>query len=137
MREAEREHELQALVAVQINAHAPLQCADVLRDALRQLRNTSERAPTVTWLAPATFLFRFDSTELRNLAYSKGAFYSGEFGLRFLAWSRRTNATAASLKFRARICLEGVQPHARQAETVAQLFSAPSFIDEIDYNIEK
>jgi hypothetical protein len=41
------------------------------------------------------------------------------------------------LKFRARVCIEGVPPHVRQAETVAQLFSGLLFVDEVDDRIEK
>ncbi|KAF8653160.1 hypothetical protein HU200_062608 [Digitaria exilis] len=39
--------------------------------------------------------------------------------------------------FRARVCIEGVPDHARQAATVAQLFSAPLFIEEVNHTIEK
>ncbi|KAF8718507.1 hypothetical protein HU200_025278 [Digitaria exilis] len=137
LRKAERDHELHALVAVQVDSHVPLRCDDVRRDAPRQLRIPPERATEVTRLATATFLLRFDSAELRNSALSMGGLYAGGTGLCLMAWTRRFNATAGSLKFRSRVCLKGVPPHARQPESVVQLLSAPSFIDEIDYNIEK
>ncbi|KAF8781114.1 hypothetical protein HU200_001091 [Digitaria exilis] len=126
MREAERELELTALVAVQLDSN-------VWRDALHQLRIPSEDALVVTGSAPAVFLLRFGSAELRNAAFDMGGFYSGISGscaLRLMTWSRRSRAEVGFLKFHARVCFEG-------AETVAQLLSAPSFVDEIDYEVEK
>lgn len=86
---------------------------------------------------PATFLLRFESTDLRNAALANGGFYPSGASLRFMTWSRRFGATAGSLNFRARVCIEGLPGHAHQAETVAQLFITPSFVDEVDDNVEK
>jgi hypothetical protein len=57
--------------------------------------------------------------------------------MHLMPWSRRFGGKIGMLKFRARVCIEGVPPHVRQAETVAQLFSGPLFVDEVDDRIEK
>lgn len=137
MREVERELEIQALVAVQMDARIPLSCAVVRRDALHQLRIPPEDILEVRVMKPALFLVRFSSRERRNAALNEGGFCSSGSGLRFMPWSRRFGATAGSLKFRVRVCLEGVPDHGRQVETVAQLLSPPSFIDEVDCTVEK
>jgi hypothetical protein len=59
--------ELCTLVAVQRDARVPLTCAVVLRDAPRQL-GIPEHELSVEGLRKATFLLRFRSSELRNVA---------------------------------------------------------------------
>ncbi|CAN6236487.1 unnamed protein product [Urochloa humidicola] len=138
IREAERDLETHALVAVQLDARVPLTVEVVFREVLHQLR-IPEHAFGVSPLGPATFLLKFESMELRNAMRAQGAVPVGCTSLHILPWSRRFGAHGqlGKLKYRARICLEGVPVHARQAEAVAQLFSRPSFVDGIDYNIEK
>lgn len=38
--------------------------------------------------------------------------------------------------FRARVCIKGIPKHVQQIETIAKLFNAPTFIDEIDIEHE-
>ncbi|CAN6290769.1 unnamed protein product [Urochloa humidicola] len=136
IREEERALELFSLVAVQRDGGALLTCAAVLWDAPCQL-GIPEHEMAVEGLSPATFLLRFGSTALRNVALAARAFQVGNFMLNIMPWSRRIGAAVGRLRFRARVCLEGVPRHARNAATIAQLFSNPSFVDEINCPVEK
>jgi hypothetical protein len=71
-RAAERELELNTLVAVQRDGRPPLSCAVVLRDAPRQLRIPAQDLE-VEGLSQATFLLRFGSSAVRNAALSARA----------------------------------------------------------------
>nr|TKW29672.1 hypothetical protein SEVIR_3G411800v2 [Setaria viridis] len=86
-------------------------------------------------MGPTTFLLRFGSPELRNSVLAMRALPTGNTGLRLMPWSKRARATVGSLRYRARVCLEGVPSHACHPDTVKQLFNSPSFIDEIDYEV--
>jgi hypothetical protein len=133
---AERELELNTLVAVQRDGRLQLSCAAVLRDALRQLRIPAHELE-VEGLSQATFLLRFRSPAARNAALSVRAFQVGNYHLNLMPWSRRIGASAGKLRFRVRVCLEGVPRHARSMAAVAQLFNTPSFVEEIDYTVER
>ncbi|CAN6171841.1 unnamed protein product [Urochloa humidicola] len=136
MREDERALELYTLVAVQRDALVPVTCEALLRDAPRQL-GIPEHELAVEGLSEATFLLRFSSPAARNVALSTRAFQVGNCVLNIMTWSRRIGASVGKLKYRARVCLEGVPRHARNTAAVAQLFTNPSFVDEIDYNVEE
>ncbi|CAN6313286.1 unnamed protein product [Urochloa humidicola] len=136
IREAERDLEMHTLVAVQRDANVPLSCAAVLWDALRQLR-IPDRDLSVEGLSKAIFLLRFSSVQARNAALHVREIYVANTALNIMRWSRRIGASLGRLRYRARICLEGVPRHARNATSVAQLFSHPSFIDEVDCRAEK
>ncbi|CAM0145871.1 unnamed protein product [Urochloa decumbens] len=136
IRDEERALELSTLVAVQRDAQVPLTCAMVLRDAPHQL-GVPEHELSVEGLSRAKFLLRFGSPVRRNAALAVQAFQVGNCILNIMPWSNRIGAKVGKLKFRARVCLEGVPRHARNAAAVAQLFSNPSFIDEVDCPVEK
>ncbi|CAO2208710.1 unnamed protein product [Urochloa humidicola] len=136
LREVEHALELHTLVAVQRDSSVPMTCAAVLRDAPRQL-GIPEHDVAVEGLSKAMFLLRFRSPALRNAALAARAFQVGSCALSIMPWSRRIGATAGRLRYRVRVCLEGVPRHARNAAAVAQLFSNPSFIDEVDCSVEK
>jgi hypothetical protein len=136
LREEERALELCTMVAVQRDACVPLTCAAVLRDAPRQL-GILEHELSVEGLRKATFLLRFRSSELRNAALRTKAIQVGRCVLSVTPWSRRIGASVGKLRFRARVCLEGVPRNARNAAAVAQLFANPSFIDEVVCPVEK
>ncbi|RCV05758.1 hypothetical protein SETIT_1G108800v2 [Setaria italica] len=86
-------------------------------------------------MGSATFILWFGSSELRNSVLAMRTLLSGNTGIRLMPWNRCARATAGSLRYRARICLEGVPSHACHPETVKQLLNPPSFIDEIDYEV--
>ncbi|CAL4936175.1 unnamed protein product [Urochloa decumbens] len=138
IREEEHALELYALVAVQRDCGVPLTCAAVFRDAPHQL-GVPEHELVVEGLCRAKFLLRFGSPALRNaaLAMPARAIQVGNCVLNIMPWSRRIGASVGKLRFRARVCLEGVPRHARNTMAVAQLFSSPSFIDEIDCTVER
>ncbi|CAL4928830.1 unnamed protein product [Urochloa decumbens] len=136
VRESARELELYTLVAVQRNCLMPVSCEDVLRDAPRQLRIPAHELE-VEGLSQAKFLLRFGSSQIRNVALAAQSFQVGSYILSIMPWSPRIGATVGRLRYRARVCLEGVPRHARNAAAVAQLFSNPSFIDEVNCAVEK
>ncbi|CAO2034473.1 unnamed protein product [Urochloa humidicola] len=136
VREEERALELFTLVAVQRDSSIPLTCAEVLRDAPQQL-GIPEHEMVVEGLSKAVFLLRFRSLQVRNAAMATHAVQVGCCYLNIMKWSRRIGASVGRLRYRARICLEGVPRHARNAVSVAQLFSTPSFIDEVNCVVEK
>jgi hypothetical protein len=90
-RAAERELELNTLVAVQRDGRPPLSCAVVLRDAPRQLRIPAQDLE-VEGLSQATFLLRFGSSAVRNAALSARAFQAGSCILNPMPWSRPIGA---------------------------------------------
>jgi hypothetical protein len=108
----ERNTELTTLVAVQRDGRILLSCAAVLRDAPRQL-GVPERELEVEGLSAATFLLRFGSPDLRNTALRARVIQVGNCWLNIMPWSRRIGASIGKLKYRARVCLEGVPRHAR------------------------
>ena len=130
MRAEERVLNLHALVGVQLDARARLSCEDVHRDALRQLRIPAGELEVVC-LSTATFLLRFTSPDLRNAALRCGALHVARSALQLRPWNRHISASAASFKFRVRLCIEGLPSHAHQPQTIAQLFKSPTFIEEI------
>ncbi|KAG2550458.1 hypothetical protein PVAP13_9KG340996 [Panicum virgatum] len=126
----ERSLELHALLAVQADGRARLTDDQVRRDALRQLR-ISELAFSVTKIAAATFLLRFSDPALRTAALVSRGIKVGHTNLHLRPWTRQFGAAASKIRYRVRLCLEGVPPHAWQCEVVAPLFSQPSFVDRI------
>ncbi|CAL4996949.1 unnamed protein product [Urochloa decumbens] len=120
IRDEERALELYTLVAVQRDCRVPLSCAAVFRDAPRQL-GVPEHELVVEGLSQAKFLLRFGSPALRNaaLAVPGRAFQAGNCALNIMPWSRRIGASVGKLRFRARVCLEGVPRHARNSAAVA------------------
>jgi hypothetical protein len=133
---AERELERSTLVAVQQDGRLPLSCATVLWDAPRQLRIPAHELE-VEGLSQAMFLLRFGSSDIRNAGLSARAFQVGSCVLNLMPWSRQIGASVGKLRFRPGVCLTGVPRQTRSMAAVAQLFSTPSFIDEIDYTVEK
>ncbi|CAN6350866.1 unnamed protein product [Urochloa humidicola] len=138
VREAERDLQLHALVAVQLDARMQLTCDGVRQDALLQLRITA-RALQVTRISTSSFLLRFQTPELRNLARARGALAAGRTSLHLMPWGRQVSAAAARghLFYRARICFEGVPYHAHHIESVLHLLPKQSFVEGIDYVRER
>lgn len=134
IRDAERQRELHTVVGVQIDARVPLGAGQVARDVRQQLR-IPDRALEVQALGPATFILRFGSPELRNSTLAMHIIPAGCTELRLMPWSRRVCATAGSLRYRVRVCLEGVPSHAWNVDSVTQLFCPPSFIDDVDFEV--
>jgi len=128
--EEERNLELNTLLAVQLDARIVLSDEQVRRDALRQLR-ISEWSLRVTKIAAATFLLQFDDPALRTAALGGRGITVGHTGLHLRPWTRQHGAQASKIKYRVRLCLEGVPAHARHGEVVAPLLSAPSFVEKI------
>ncbi|CAN6183133.1 unnamed protein product [Urochloa humidicola] len=136
LKEEERALERYTLVAVQRDSCVPLSCDVVLCAALQQL-GIPEQELAVEGLSQAKFLLRFGSLQSRNMVLATPTFQAGSCVLNIMPWSRRIGAAVGRLRYRARVCLEGVPRHARNAAAVAQLFSNPSYIDEIDSVIEE
>ncbi|CAN6381723.1 unnamed protein product [Urochloa humidicola] len=134
------EHALEtfALLAVQADARVHLDTARVRQEAVRQLHVPFYELG-VTRLSEATFLLRFDNQLQRNAARHHGTLRIGHVGLQLLPWMRQVGARASLSKFRyrARLCIEGLPAHARHAETVASLFPKPSFVDDMECDMEK
>ncbi|CAO2152146.1 unnamed protein product [Urochloa humidicola] len=133
VREEERALELYTLVAVQRDSRVPLTCEEVLRDTPQQL-GVPEQEMAVEGMSKAVFLLRFGSLQIRNTAMATPYIQVGGCVLK---WSRRIGASVGRFRYRSRVCLEGVPRHARNAAAVAQLFSAPSYINEVDCTVEK
>jgi hypothetical protein len=136
MKAAERGLELSTLIAVRRDSYVPVSCAVVLRDAPRQL-HAPEMEMEVEGLSKVMFLLRFASLARRKEALAARSFQVGNCMLNLMPWSRRIGDSVGNLKYRTRVCLEGVPRHVRNAAAVAQLFRNPSFIDETDYPMEK
>nr|TKV97176.1 hypothetical protein SEVIR_9G476900v2 [Setaria viridis] len=49
-----------------------------------------------------------------------------------MPWTRQVSTSASKLMYRARVYIEGIPEHVQQIETVARLFNAQTFIEEID-----
>ncbi|KAG2616087.1 hypothetical protein PVAP13_3NG117636 [Panicum virgatum] len=112
--EEERNLELHALLAVQLDARARISDELVRRDALRQLR-ISELSLKVTKVGPGTFLLRFADPALRTTALGTRALSVGHTSLRFRPWTRQFGAQASKLRYR----------------MVAPLFGPSSFVEDI------
>ena len=128
--EEERSLELHSLLAVQADGRVKLTDEQVRRDAVRQLR-ISEWSLRVTKIAAATFLLRFDDPALRTATLASRGLSVGHTSLHLRPWTRHFGASASKIKFRVRVCLEGVPSHAWQCEVVTPLFSPSTFVEEI------
>ncbi|CAL4951887.1 unnamed protein product [Urochloa decumbens] len=134
VREAERDLQMHALIAVQLDARVQLSCDGVLREALQQLRIPAH-ALQVSRISASTFLLRFQSPELRNFTRARGAIDVGRTSLHLMPWGRQFGAAAAlgTLFYRARICFEGVPGHAHQVESILHLLPKQSLVEGIDH----
>ncbi|KAG2624172.1 hypothetical protein PVAP13_3KG109800 [Panicum virgatum] len=128
--EEERSLELHALLAVQTDGRARLTDEQVRRDALCQLR-ISESSLRVSKITAATFLLCFSDPALRTAALVTRGFTVGHSSLRLRPWTRQFGAEASKIRYRVRLCLEGVPSHAWQCEAVAPLFGSPSFVEKV------
>nr|TKW39904.1 hypothetical protein SEVIR_1G210300v2 [Setaria viridis] len=109
IRYAESQRELHAVVGVQIDARVPLGASQVARDVRQQL-HIPDCALEVQALGSATFI---------------------------LGFGHRVRDTVGSVRYHARVCLEGVLSHAWNVDSVTQLFCPPSFINDVDYEVFK
>lgn len=79
------------------------------------------------------FLVLFSDGRLRDHALDcQNGIDLGGARLFFRPWLRMANSTASRLLFKMRLCIEGVPPHARQPETLKQLFDPNTLIECID-----
>lgn len=87
----------------------------------------------VSMYPPTGFLVLFSDYRLRDHAIvdSHGVNLGGLI-LHFRPWSSDEGAANAHLPFKMRLCLEGVPPHARQPDTLKQLFDPATLIEGID-----
>ncbi|CAN6176449.1 unnamed protein product [Urochloa humidicola] len=138
IRAAERDLEIFALLAVQVDARARLDSRMVKHEAVRQF-NVPSLEIGVSRISTATFLIRFDSQQQRNAAYRLGALRISRTALTLSPWKRQASAKAVLSKFfyRVRVCIEGIPSHLRHAEAVASLFKVPVFIDDEQCVMEK
>ncbi|CAO2035762.1 unnamed protein product [Urochloa humidicola] len=92
-----------------------------------------------TRISSASFLLRFDGQHQQDNAYRLGKFNVGPVRFQLLPWKRQVGARAELFKFyyHVRVCIEGVPPHARHPEAVATLFPRPSFVDDLNCDMEK
>ncbi|KAM0919748.1 hypothetical protein ACQ4PT_007923 [Festuca glaucescens] len=92
----------------------------------------AEEAVRVMVHAQGEFLLRFMDPEVRKTALRiQGALRLGQVSFLLSPWSRLRRATASSLPFKARVCLEGVPDHAWDVESVKPLFGE-ALIDSVD-----
>lgn len=80
----------------------------------------------------ATFLLHFEQPDHRNAALGRGLLTAGRTQIHLMPWSRQFGATASKLKYRVRVCLEGIPSHAANAETIAKLIPPYAFVETID-----
>jgi len=132
MREAERDFMIHTLVAVQMDASARLSCEAVKQGASNQLR-LPEHLLQVSKLRPATYLLRFETRQQRNAALGRELLVFGRSRLHLMPWTRQFGASASNMFYRARVCIEGVPPHAEQIEVVRQLFDRRTFVQSVDH----
>ncbi|CAN6229270.1 unnamed protein product [Urochloa humidicola] len=73
------------------------------------------------------------------MAYRQGKIQISHVRLQLLPWKRQVGARAELFKFyyHVRLCIEGVPVHARHPEVVASLFPRPSFVDDLECDMEK
>jgi hypothetical protein len=111
VREAERDIMIHAMVAVQMDGAARLDCGTVLRGAADLLR-IPEHSLQVSKLRSATFLVCFEAQAQRNTALGREVLVVGRTRLHLMPWTRQFGASACRLFYRVRVCIEGVPPHA-------------------------
>ncbi|KAG2585876.1 hypothetical protein PVAP13_5NG014360, partial [Panicum virgatum] len=132
IREAERDVQLHSLVGVLLDARARLTCEQVHREVFHQLRIPGF-AVAVSKLKDATFLLRFEQPAQRNAALGRRHLSVGNTSLHLMPWTRQFGVAATSkLKYRVRVCIEGVPAHAADIDTISKLFSAETVVDRID-----
>ncbi|CAN6194473.1 unnamed protein product [Urochloa humidicola] len=131
IRQADRDLEIFCLLAVQIDGHARFETEEVQRVAVQQLR-VPVYEMGVSRLSDTAFLLRFDSREQKNNAKRLGFINIGHTKLSLLQWSRRISGSFSRFMYRARICIEGIPPHARNTEVVGKLLNDATFIDEFN-----
>ncbi|RCV31314.1 hypothetical protein SETIT_6G167200v2 [Setaria italica] len=110
VREEERRLSLTALIGMQVDGRAKLSGDVVRQDALQQLC-ILEHDLGVKRLTASTFLLHFSTSERRTATLRLGGLAAGCTALRLMPWMH-------------------------QIETIAKLFNAPTFIDEIDIEHE-
>ncbi|CAL4930149.1 unnamed protein product [Urochloa decumbens] len=125
-----RRLELHALVGVQMDSRVGLTADQVHRDALRQLR-IPDHFLKVKKLGQAAFLLFFDDPAVRTSVLGFRSFDVGNTSLHLMAWKREFGADSAKLRYKARLCFEGVPSHAWSCEAVAPLIRHPAFVDRI------
>ncbi|CAL4952547.1 unnamed protein product [Urochloa decumbens] len=138
IRDEEHALETYAILAVQVDASVRLDTERVKEEVVRQLRVPPYELG-VKRISPAAFLLHFDWQLQRDNARRLGALRVGSVRLQLLPWKRQVGARAELSRFlyHVRVCIEGVPAHARQPETVASLFPKPSFVDDLDCDMEK
>ncbi|CAL4896611.1 unnamed protein product [Urochloa decumbens] len=125
-----RRLELHALVGVQMDSRVGLTANQVHRDALRQLR-IPDHFLKVKKLGQACFLLFFDDPAVRTSVLGFRSFDVENTSLHLMAWKREFGADSAKLRYKARLCFEGVSSHACSCEAVAPLIKHPAFVDRI------
>ncbi|CAL5037355.1 unnamed protein product [Urochloa decumbens] len=137
IREAERQLESFAALAIQLDARVRLEADQVRQAASRQFRVPFHEVGA-SRVSAATFLIRFDSQLQRDAAIQCKELTIGHLKLQIMAWKRQFSSTSLTRFFyRARLCIEGVPSHAHHAEAVADLFKAPGFFDDADCDAER
>ncbi|RLM79466.1 hypothetical protein C2845_PM12G16810 [Panicum miliaceum] len=122
LRDAERDLNLRALIAVQRDVRVCLSCAEVHRDV---------HGLVVTKISISSFLLRFERQEVRNAARERVQLVVARTALHVLPRTRQANAVLGRLRYRTRLCIEGVPSHAHKVETVLHLLPKQSFLDEV------
>ncbi|CAL4934038.1 unnamed protein product [Urochloa decumbens] len=127
-----------ALLAVQVDARVRLESERVRAEAVRQF-HVPPYDLGVRRLSAASFLLHFDGQHQRDSARRLGALRVGPVRLQLLPWMRQVGARAELSQFfyHVRLCIEGVPVHARRPETIASLLPKPSFVDDLDCDVEK
>ncbi|KAL5214887.1 hypothetical protein ABZP36_004039 [Zizania latifolia] len=77
-----------------------------------------------------SFLVYFARSEERTVALSETCLPLRGLELKLIPWSRRAQASFAKLRFRARLCLEGVPRHAWNSDTTVLLLSDGCLFDK-------
>lgn len=125
------------MLAVQLDAQVRFSLDYVKQEAVQQLRIPAHDIRVLV-LSKATFLLRF-SGQHQRIATLNTIPRVGHTGLCLMPWSRCVGASNELAKYRfcARLCIEGIPKHVRQAESVSSLFKNLVFIDEMHCAKEK
>lgn len=121
------------MIVIVVSNRDALSCSHVTA-AFTSWLNVSKNMMNVTLFHPEGFLVLFKEEGLRERALDlrSGTKIHGE-AVRFMSWTRLSQATLAMLHFKVRLCIEGVPPHGHQLETVGTLLPREALLENIDF----
>jgi hypothetical protein len=130
--DAERALMRHAVVAMVVSSPTRLQLAQVVW-AFAARFMVDEAAVQASWISQCELLIWFTDPQVRARALAiEGLFKVGQVAFSIAQWTHFCKATAETLPFRARVCLEGVPKSAWNLQAVTPLFGLDIIMDAID-----